>query len=329
MKLVLTGCSGYIGSAYLQRLLADTEHQVVGVDRVVPARPSEGRFQFVQCDLSQPGKTLSAPVFHGSDLVLHLAAARGDWAISKEEYWRDNLAATEGLLAAPWAPQVKYWVFASSVSVYGPAEHPLAEDAPCQPIGPYGESKLASERLVEHFVRAQGRQGRAIRPSAVFSPGHPTNTNVYKLIESMRRFPLPLIGGGLNRKTLTYLPNLMDLLDWCGLRMAQPSDGPWQAYNYVEEPVQTVFELIATLRAAGIRPARSINVPMGMALAGAYPVFALAKLLRKDLRITPERVRKYAASTWYDAARVRQAGFVPRVSLAEALRLTAAWHLAR
>ena len=163
MKLVLTGCSGYIGSAYLQRLLADTEHQVVGVDRVVPAQSPGGRFQFVQCDLSQPGLKLANAVFDGCDMVVHLAAARGDWAISKEEYWRDNLTATQGLLAAPWAPLARRWVFTSSVSVYGPAELPLSEDAPCRPIGPYGESKLASERLVERFVRAHGLQGRAIR----------------------------------------------------------------------------------------------------------------------------------------------------------------------
>jgi hypothetical protein len=52
---------------------------------------------------------------------------------------------------------------------------------------------------------------------------------------------------------LVLTGNLMDLMDWCGQCMALPSDSGWQAYNYVEGPVQTLAELIGTLRAAGSR----------------------------------------------------------------------------
>jgi nucleoside-diphosphate-sugar epimerase len=328
MKLVVTGCSGYIGAVLVDALLADPQYQVVGVDRVKPASLQRPRFEFVQCDLSAPGGALDAPVFGGTDAVVHLAAARGDWAISTAEYWRDNRDATAGLLAATWARTVPRWVFTSSVSVYGPAATALGEDAELRPIGAYGESKLASERLFAAFIADAGVKGRVIRPSAVFSAAHPANTNVYKLIESLRRFPLPLIGGGANRKTLTYLPNLLDLFFWC-LDSMRDGGGAYEVFNYVEEPVQTVLELITALKDAGILPARHVSVPMPLALAAAYPVYAVAKLTGVDLRVTPERVRKYAASTWYDATRVRQAGFVPRVGLAEALRVTAAWHLSR
>lgn len=328
MKIVVTGSSGYIGSVLVEALLADPQYQVVGIDRVTPTRFERPRFEFVRCDLSAPGAELDAPVFEGTQALVHLAAARGDWAISKEEYWRDNVAATRGLLASPWACSVPRWVFMSSVSVYGPANTPLAEAAPLRPIGPYGESKLVSEQHFQSFIAAQGLRGRVIRPSAVFSPGHPANTNVYKLIETLRGFPVPLIGGGHNRKTLTYLPNLLDLIFWCLQRMGE-EDVAYDVFNFVEEPVQTVLELITALKAAGILPARRISVPLGLAVAASYPLYALAKLTGVDLRVTPERVRKYAASTWYDASRVRQSGFVPKVDLADALHRTAAWHLSR
>lgn len=327
-KIIVTGSSGYIGSALVDRLLANPTQQVVGVDRVPPGRTMGANFAFVQCDLSAPGAVLHAPVFDDARSVVHLAAARGDWAISRDEYWRDNQDATQGLLRAPWAGRVPYWVITSSVSVYGPADEPLAEDAPRHPIGPYGESKLASEQLFQQFIAERGLAGRVIRPSAVFGPGHPANTNVYKLIESLRRWPLPLIGGGRNRKTLTYLPNLLDLIDWCLCSMVVGSRD-CRIFNYVEEPVQTVAELIAGLRAAGIRPARSFALPLGSVVAAAYPVWALARLIGTDLRITPERVRKYAASTWYDASLVRREGFTPKASLAEALNRTAKWHLSQ
>jgi nucleoside-diphosphate-sugar epimerase len=291
-----------------------------------PHRQHGSGFEFIKCDLSAPGSALGAETLYGADVVVHLAAARGDWAISKAEYWRDNVTATTRLLAAPWAPQVPMWVCMSSVSVYGPADTPLTEEAPCHPVGPYGESKLASERAFREFISAHALRGCAIRPSAVFSPGHPPNTNVYKLIESLRGFPLPLIGGGRNHKTLTYLPNLLDLIDWSVERM-RSGHLQYATYNYVEEPVQTVAELISALRDAGVQPARTIAVPLMLALVGSYPVFALAKLIGIDLRITPERVRKFVANTWHDASRVRREGFVPRIQLGDALKQTVRSHL--
>lgn len=327
MKLVVTGCSGYVGTALVNLLLADPAVSVVGVDRVEPDRRDSRSFSFVECDLSSPGDALRGEVFDGIDAVVHLAAARGDWAISDKEYWRDNVAATSGLLAANWATRVPHWLFMSSVAVYGSSPKPLIESEPCVPVGAYGQSKLASEQIFASFVAAHDLRGCAIRPSAVFSPGHPSNTNVYKLIESLRGFPfLPLIGGGKNRKTLTYLPNLLDLITWCLARMR---DGhlAYATYNYVEEPVQTVVELISTLRSFGIVPARCLPIPLSLALAASYPIVALARLAGIDLRVTPERVRKFAASTWYDSSQVRRDGFVPRVSLTDALRLTAQWHL--
>jgi nucleoside-diphosphate-sugar epimerase len=328
MKIVVTGSSGYIGAALIARWADRKDLQVVGIDRFPPGNGlvPEG-FTFVQADLASPPSDWPVETFSDIEAVVHLAAARGDWALSAEDYLRDNVTATEGLLRMPWAASVPRWLLMSSVSVYGPSDAALDENAPCRPIGPYGETKLASENLFREFVRRQGARWSVVRPSAVFSPGHPANTNVYKLIQSLRSFPVPLIGSGANRKTVTYLPNLLQLIDWCLARMvdAQHADA---TYNYVEDPVQSVAELIAALRQAGVRPARALPVPMGLALAAAWPIYQLGRISRVDLRVTPERVRKYAANTWYDASRVRRDGFKPEVELRDALAATARWHLA-
>lgn len=328
MKIVVTGSSGYVGTELVGRLGRDPSCRVVAIDRVEPAVELPSNAVYVPCDLSKPGATLDGPEFDGIDAVIHLAAARGDWAISDREYWRDNVEATRGLIEARWAPSVPRWVLMSSVSTYGPSDVPLDEAATCRPIGPYGESKLASEVLFRAFVDQHKVLGCVIRPSAIFSPGHPPNTNVYRLIETLRRWPIPLIGGGENRKTLTYLPNLLDLVFWCLDRMHKEA-GRVSTYNCVEEPVQTVAELIETLRDAGIRPARVLSIPRSAALACSYPVHALARLIHVDLKISPERVRKYAAHTWYDATKAKRDGYRPAVALRQALRDTAAWHLDR
>lgn len=326
MRIVVTGSSGYVGAALIAHWAGRSDLSVVGVDRKPPSGPTPQRFQFVQADLAKPPAVWPASTFEHVDAVVHLAAARGDWALSADDYFRDNVSATEGLLRAPWAATAQFWLFMSSVSVYGPSVLALDESAPCLPIGPYGETKLASENLFRAFALQHGARWCIVRPSAIFSPGHPVNTNVYKLIESLRSFPLPLIGSGENRKTLTYLPNLLQLIDWCLARMPHTLDGG-VTYNYVEQPVQSVAELIATLRQAGVRPARTLRVPLGLALAAAWPVYQLGRMIGVDLRVTPERVLKYSANTRYDASRVLRDGFEPSVQLQDALAATVRWHL--
>jgi nucleoside-diphosphate-sugar epimerase len=326
MKIVVTGSSGYVGKALIAHWAGRPDLFIVGVDRKPPSGPTPQRFEFVQADLANPPAAWPASTFEHVDAVVHLAAARGDWALSADDYFRDNVSATEGLLRAPWAATTQNWIFMSSVSVYGPSVLELDESARCLPIGPYGETKLASENLFRAFALRQGARWCILRPSAIFGPGHPANTNVYKLIQSLRSFPVPMIGSGENRKTLTYLPNLLQLIDWSLARMPHARD-VGVTYNYVEQPVQSVAELIATLRHAGVRPARTLPVPMGLALAAAWPVYQLGRIIGVDLRVTPDRVRKYSANTWYDASCVRRDGFEPDVKLQDALAATVRWHL--
>ena len=59
---------------------------------------------------------------------------------------------------------VRYFVFSSSAAVYGtPEKLPIAEDAPCRPVSPYGESKLFLERVLEAYGRAYDLRAVALR----------------------------------------------------------------------------------------------------------------------------------------------------------------------
>ena len=326
MKILVTGSSGYVGSAFVGHLGRDPDIQVIGVDRIPPSAPTPLNFQFLKIDLSATKINWPSIELDGVHAVVHLAAARGDWNLSSEDYFRDNLTATQNMLSAPWAKNVEQWILMSSVSVYGPSEYPMDECSPCFPVGAYGESKLASEKNFLKFVRRHKKNFCIIRPSAIFSAGHPHNTNVYKLIESLRTAPVPLIEAGKNRKSLTYLPNLLQLIEWA---LNEMDNGRLNSkiYNYVEEPVLSVAELISTLRDVGIHPAQTLAIPLWLPLVFSWPVFLLGQLLGIDLRITPERVRKYASSTCYDSSLVKQDGFQPKASLYEGLQATAKWHI--
>lgn len=114
--------------------------------------------------------------------MLHLAAAKGDWGISREEYYRDNLETTRVLLREGRKAGVTDWVFYSRVSTMGPSETPIPEDAGSDPINPYGGSKPEAEKLFRQFAdENSAARILVVRPSVVYGPGNPSSTNIYRL----------------------------------------------------------------------------------------------------------------------------------------------------
>ena len=103
---------------------------------------------------------------HRPDAVLHFAAL----TIAPESvrdpapYWRVNTGGTLNVLDAMRDAGVPAIVFSSTAAVYGtPEQIPIPEDAPLQPINPYGASKLAAERAVASYAEAYGLAYAALR----------------------------------------------------------------------------------------------------------------------------------------------------------------------
>ena len=159
MKALVTGAAGFIGSHLSERLLRDG-HEVVAVDcfsdyyerwikQLNIARSlDDRRCRFLEGDLNELDlESLLAQV----DVVFHLAARAGvrtSWGQAFDAYLRDNVLATQRLLEAARASNVRKFVYASSSSVYGDAErYPTPETVRPAPISPYGVSKLAGENL--------------------------------------------------------------------------------------------------------------------------------------------------------------------------------------
>jgi UDP-glucose 4-epimerase len=93
------------------------------------------------------------------EAVMHFAAfiEAGESAKKPLEFYRNNVANTRVLLAAMEAVGIDQLVFSSTAAVYGiPQEVPITEKCPTKPINPYGETKLAVEKMCHH----QGLTGR-------------------------------------------------------------------------------------------------------------------------------------------------------------------------
>jgi len=323
MRIVLTGCSGYIGSRLAPRLAA-AGHEIIGIDRAPLPSPLP-LARFIQTDLLEPPAYATA--LEGADLICHLAAAKGDWGISAEEYARDNVEATRSLIGAAEKAGCGRWIFYSTVSVLGPSEAPLSEQAPRRAINDYGESKARAEELYEAYAARRGAQIINIRPSVVYGPENPWNTNVYRLTDAIWRNRFLMIGRGREVKTTSYIDNLLDAHMFLLERAAYPAEGKMDPYHYVDEPACTTAGLVAAISAKLGKKAPSIRLPLAVASPLALVGDAAAALTGLDLPITSARVRKFCTATNFSSEKIRRLGFVQRWSNDEALQATVDWYL--
>ncbi len=166
MKILVTGGAGYVGSVSA-RVLMGAGHEVVVLDdlgrghrEAVPQGAD-----LIECNLLEVDK-LNSALAGGFDGVLHCAAFAlvGESVSSPELYWRNNITGSLNLLDAMRSNGVKSLVFSSTCAVYGePEVVPIAEDCPTRPVNPYGESKLAVDRMISAEAAAHGLGAISLR----------------------------------------------------------------------------------------------------------------------------------------------------------------------
>lgn len=167
MKILVVGGAGYIGSI-CSELLLDEGHDVAVFDNLTEGhrRAIDPRARFIEGDLSHREQIEAALVSVQPDAVMHFAASAlvGESMQNPSKYFRNNVANGLNLLDAMVATGVKRLVFSSTCATFGPPDRiPLDETLPQRPINPYGESKLAFERILRWYDEIHGLRFVALR----------------------------------------------------------------------------------------------------------------------------------------------------------------------
>jgi UDP-glucose 4-epimerase len=160
VAILITGGAGYIGSHMVLAAL-DAGESVVVLDNLSTGFETavDPRAVSVQGDVADADLLRSVIRGHGVTEVLHFAASVvvPESISNPVKYYRNNTAATLGLLAVLAEEGVARLVFSSTAAVYGNVgDEPVSEDAPLSPIAPYGASKMMSERMVQDVAAAHG-----------------------------------------------------------------------------------------------------------------------------------------------------------------------------
>ncbi len=215
-------------------------------------------------------------------------------------------------------------LFTSSVAVYGGGADEPDEDTRPAPESPYGASKLAGERVLAQWAaRGESRAATVLRPSVVFGPWH--YANVYALLRQIDAGRYLQVGDGRNVKSLVYVRNLVDAMLW--LLDREPGAG-FEVSNYVDKPDLSSAGIAAALHVALGRTPPRMRVPLGLALALAAPLDALAAVTGRNVVVTRRRIRKLAQDrTCFAAGRIRAWGFRPRWTLADGIEDMVRWYV--
>jgi UDP-glucose 4-epimerase len=188
MKILVVGGAGYIGSVCAE-LLLDEGHSVSVFDNL-----SEGhrhaldqRAEFIEGDLVDRQSIEKTLAKQRPDAVMHFAANAlvGESMQNPSKYFRNNIANGLNLLDAMIAAGVGKIIFSSTCAIFGPPDRlPIDETTPPQPINPYGESKLAFEKILRWYREIHGlkfvslRYFNAAGASATFGEDHRVETHL-------------------------------------------------------------------------------------------------------------------------------------------------------
>ncbi len=166
-KVVITGGCGFLG-IHLARKLLKNNYQVTLFDLVdLDAKDLIGKVNFVKGDVRNE-KDINKAV-KNQDYIVHAAAALPILR-EKKIIFDININGTKNVLDSSLQNKVKRFVFISTTAVYGIPRHlPEAETNPLDPIGYYGESKVAAEKLCLEYAK-KGLSVNILRPKSFLGP---------------------------------------------------------------------------------------------------------------------------------------------------------------
>ncbi len=226
MKILVTGCAGFIGMHCVARLQKDG-HEVVGIDSVndyydvglkenrLKNISRQGTFEFHRFDLADLSSLQNVFANHQFDRVLHLAAQAGVRysLVNPHAYVSANLAAFINVMECCRAQKTAHLVYASSSSVYGAnAKQPFStHDAIDHPVSLYAATKRANELMAHSYSHLFNLPTTGLRFFTVYGPwGRPDMSMALFTDAIAAGRPINVFNHGKMRRDFTYIDDIVE-----------------------------------------------------------------------------------------------------------------------
>lgn len=284
-----------------------------------------GRYLFEVLDCRGEGEEyvdinnkLTFSDFHKYSGVVLLAAEHRDDVSPVSKYYETNVQGTQNVLDEMDRVGCKHLIFTSSVAVYGLNKVNPCENHPVDPFNHYGKSKWEAEKVIKDWFEKDphNKSVTIIRPTVIF--GEKNRGNVYNLLRQIASGKFLMIGNGQNMKSMAYVGNVVAFIKH---RLETAEEG-FHVFNYIDKPDLTMTSLIAVIEKSLKKKAPSVCIPKRLGYLFGLFFDLLAFITQKKFAISSVRVKKFVATTQFDATKVHSSGFKAPYTLEEGLDRT-------
>jgi dihydroflavonol-4-reductase len=321
-NVLVTGASGFIGSAVTRALLDDGYSVVAFVEPNADVRNLDGLdISFVTGDLRDAGAVRAAVA--GCRSVFHVAALYRFWAPDPKIFYEVNVGGTRNILDAAREEGVERIVYTSTVGTLGlTGERPSHElDYPDigHLFGPYKRSKYVAEHEVLRAA-AEGLPVTLVQPTMPMGPRDRVPTPSGKLVADF-----------LNGRMPGYVDTVLNVVHVDdvarGHLLAHDRGAVGRSYILGSENM-SLQQLLATLASITGLPEPRLRVPRGLSLAAAtVSDLVEGKVLRRTPSVPLEAARMSTTRMAFDDSRARsELGYAPRPAV-QALADAAHWYV--
>ncbi|OAT54105.1 UDP-glucose 4-epimerase [Kluyvera georgiana ATCC 51603] len=310
-KVCFVGASGFVGTRLIE--LVKDDFRIKNVDK----QQSHFFPEVTELGDVRHQESMDA-AFAGFDTVVLLAAEHRDDVSPTSLYYDVNVQGTRNVLAAMNKNGVKNIIFASSVAVYGLNKVNPDESHPEDPFNHYGKSKWQAEEVLREWCQQapDERSLTIIRPTVIF--GERNRGNVYNLLKQIAGGKFAMVGAGTNYKSMAYIGNIVEFIKY---KLSNVTAG-YEVYNYVDKPDLNMNQLVAEVEKSLNKKIPSVHLPYAVGMLGGYCFDLLSKVSGKKYAISSVRVKKFCATTQFDATKVHTSGFVAPYTLSQGLDRT-------
>ena len=317
MKILLTGSEGFVG-VYLRKELEKTGNFIYCIDRVKVSRTNYFCFDLSN-EISSLAKLLKDERF---DLLIHLAAAKGDYNLKYDDFYRDNVTASEKTISLVKVLDIKSVIAYSTVSVYGHDNKIKSEEADLVPNNPYGATKLESENIFIKWHNLDPIKNKLtiLRPSVIY--GENNFANMYNLLDQLNK-KLPVsVGKGNYIKSMVAVENIVDITVFSINKLRG-----LQIYNCTDKPYPKLKEVIKYIAEIKGFSKPKIVIPKWFAYFIGLLFECFSFLIKKDLGITRDRIYKFTMPTDYRSEKLAKVGYIQNHSVKDRIQNMANWYL--
>lgn len=309
-SVTIIGASGFVGTRLIEEIGKENCHNI---DKRQSVKYPE--ITTIQ-NICEPELIRKVPEF--TNTIVLLAAEHRDDVTPVSLYYDVNVQGTKNVLKAMDANGVKNIIFTSSVAIFGlnktnPDEYHLAD-----PFNHYGKSKWQAEELLREWFQKdpEHRSLTIIRPTVIF--GERNRGNVYKLLKQISSGRFLMVGSGENKKSMAYVGNIVAFIKYC----IENQIFGYRIYNYVDKPDQSMNELVKYVENCLSKKLPAIHLPYWLGYLGGMGFDLFSRITGKILPISVVRVKKFCATTQFDATRAHNSGFNTPYTLKEGLERT-------